>query len=555
MTTSSPFSHAYVSRVLRYPLTLLLVLSCTSAFGAPGIDAAPAADGAIATTNSTTNDLIEENVRFFNREVMTMRAEFLGRSPQLRAATAEANIRRIVEKPGIPKIEFKETQQGSVMLLGGELVTIITPADLDILHGQTMARARNEISQRLGEAISVAERDQAPRRFLQGVLWALTASVVVASLMLAALWLARRMRQRFADWVDQRNAGLQLESARQLALNLRSTGDWVLRVITVLLLLFLAEEWLRFVLNQFGFTQPWAESMTDWMLQQAIDLGNGIAQAFPGIVVTIAIFLLARVLTRTISMTLRSVQSGRFQLFGIDGELAEPTRKLIVVAIWLFALAMAYPYLPGAHTEAFKGLSVLVGLMVSLGASGIVGQAAAGFTILYSRTMSIGDLVRSGEVEGIVTQIGLFTTRIRTFTGVEVSIPNTVVLGGQLHNYSRHPDGPGMWLETGVTIGYDAPWRQVHRLLLDAAAKTSRIQTTPAPYVLQTALSDFYVEYRLRARISDVKGRALVLSDLHAQIQDAFNAAGVQIMSPNYEADPEHPKLVAPAHWEGRTEM
>ena len=165
------------------------------------------------------------------------------------------------------------------------------------------------------------------------------------------------------------------------------------------------------------------------------------------------------------------MQSGRFQLFGIDDQLAEPTRKLLVAVIWLFAVAMAYPYLPGAQTDAFKGLSVLVGLMISLGASSIVGQAAGGFTLLYARTMAVGDLVRIGDVDGQVLQIGLFTTRLRNLMGVEISIPNNVVLGGQLHNYSRNPDGPGLWLETGVTIGYDSPWRQVHRLLLDAAAQ------------------------------------------------------------------------------------
>nr|WP_269670707.1 mechanosensitive ion channel family protein [Stenotrophomonas sp. SY1] len=250
-------------------------------------------------------------------------------------------------------------------------------------------------------------------------------------------------------------------------------------------------------------------------------------------------------------MLFNGVQNERFQLFGIDRQLAEPTRKLVVVVIWLFAIAMAYPYLPGAQTDAFKGLSVLVGVMVSLGASGIVGQAAGGFTILYSRTMSVGDFVRCGDVEGTVLQIGVFTTRIRTVTGVEVSIPNNVVLAGQLHNYSRHPDGPGMWMETGVTIGYDSPWRQVHRLLLAASAKTPDVQKDPAPYVLQTALSDFYTEYRLRVRIPEALERARILSELHANIQDEFNAAGVQIMSPNYEADPEQPKLVPREHWEG----
>ena len=108
-----------------------------------------------------------------------------------------------------------------------------------------------------------------------------------------------------------------------------------------------------------------------------------------------------------------------------------------------------------------------------------------------------------------------------------------------------------MWMETGVTIGYDTPWRQVHRLLLEAASRTAGIATEPPPFVLQTALSDFYVDYRLRVRVADTLRRFLVLSELHAQIQDAFNAEGVQIMSPNYEADPQQPKLVPREHWEG----
>ena len=308
---------------------------------------------------------------------------------------------------------------------------------------------------------------------------------------------------------------------------------------------------MRFVLGQFGFTRPWADAMTGWMLDLLRGWGHSIAGALPGLFAAILIFLLARLLTHTVSLTFRGVAEGRFQLFGIDQVLAEPTRKLVNVVIWLFALAMAYPYLPGSDTDAFKGLSVLVGLMVSLGASGIVGQAAGGFTILYSRTMSVGDYVRSGEVEGVVLQIGLFTTRLRTIAGVEVSIPNNVVLSGQLHNFSRHPDGPGMWMETGVTIGYDTPWRQVHRLLLAAASRTPGVAREPAPFVLQTVLSDFYVDYRLRVRVDDPLRRFAVLSELHAQIQDAFNAAGVQIMSPNYEADPDRPKLVPREHWDG----
>lgn len=382
-------------------------------------------------------------------------------------------------------------------------------------------------------------------------MWAVLGTGIAIAAAAGVLWLGRRLRERAKRWIQRTEAAASQGSVRHLLTGVRIVGDWLLRILVAIALFLVAEEWLRFVLGQFGFTRPWADAMTGWMLDLLRGWGHSIAGALPGLFAAILIFLLARLLTHTVSLTFRGVAEGRFQLFGIDQVLAEPTRKLVNVIIWLFALAMAYPYLPGSDTDAFKGLSVLVGLMVSLGASGIVGQAAGGFTILYSRTMSVGDYVRSGEVEGVVLQIGLFTTRLRTIAGVEVSIPNNVVLSGQLHNFSRHPDGPGMWMETGVTIGYDTPWRQVHRLLLAAASRTPGVAREPAPFVLQAALSDFYVDYRLRVRVDDPLRRFAVLSELHAQIQDTFNAAGVQIMSPNYEADPDRPKLVPREHWDG----
>jgi small-conductance mechanosensitive channel len=294
--------------------------------------------------------------------------------------------------------------------------------------------------------------------------------------------------------------------------------------------------------------------MTDWMAGRFSKWGNAILHAVPGLVTAVFILLVARVFVQAIRLAFDGVAHGHFRLVGIDSQLAEPTRKLIVVIVWLFAIAMAYPYLPGAETDAFKGLSLFVGLMVSLGASSIVGQAAGGFTLLYSRTMSIGDVVRIGEIEGTVQQIGLFTTRIRTPMGVEVSFPNNVVMGGKLENLSRAPDGPGLWLQAIAVIGYEVPWRQVHRLLMQAAQETPGVIADPPPLVLQTALGDFGIEYRLRARTADVAHRWITLSALHAQIQDAFNAAGVQIMTPHYEGDPESAKIVPRAHWEGTGE-
>jgi len=212
---------------------------------------------------------------------------------------------------------------------------------------------------------------------------------------------------------------------------------------------------------------------------------------------------------------------------------------------------MAYPYLPGSGTEAFKGLSVLIGLMVSLGASSLVGQAASGLILMYTRTIRAGEYVQISGNQGTVMELGLFTTRIRTGLGEELTFPNALILGNVSRNYSRTVQGNGFILETGVTIGYDTPWRQVHAMLTEAAGRTAGIQTDPAPRVFQTALSDYYPEYRLACQVirTGPVQRAEVLSTLHGNIQDVFNEYGVQIMSPHYLGDPAEPKIVPKEQW------
>jgi len=210
---------------------------------------------------------------------------------------------------------------------------------------------------------------------------------------------------------------------------------------------------------------------------------------------------------------------------------------------------MAYPYLPGSDSDAFKGVSVLVGVMITLGGSSLIGQGASGLILMYSRTLRVGEYVRISDQEGTVTEMGAFTTKIRTGLGEEVTVPNAVVLGTTTKNYSRAVKGAGYVLDTVVTIGYDTPWRQVQSLLLAAASRTEGVLPDPEPRVFQTALSDFYVEYRLvtQAVPELPRPRAEVLSALHANVLDVFNEAGVQIMSPHYLADPAEPKVAPPA--------
>lgn len=316
-------------------------------------------------------------------------------------------------------------------------------------------------------------------------------------------------------------------------------------------MLLLAIEWTGYVLTRFPFSRPWGEMLNGFLFDLAGRLLHATFTAVPGLLTALVIFLLARFVTRLVHSFFERMRTTPSQPTWLDAGAVVATRRIAKLLVWLFALAMAYPYLPGAQTEAFRGLSVLVGLMVSLGASSLVGQAASGLILTYGRVYRKGEYVRVGEHEGTVMDLGVFATRLRTGLGEELTLSNATVLAATTRNYSRAVQGEGFVLDTTVTIGYDTPWRQVHAMLCEAARRTEGVVADPAPQVFQTALSDWYPQYRLvcQAVPAEPRSRALVLSALHAHIQDVFNEHGVQIMSPHYFEDPAAPKVVPPAKW------
>jgi small-conductance mechanosensitive channel len=236
----------------------------------------------------------------------------------------------------------------------------------------------------------------------------------------------------------------------------------------------------------------------------------------------------------------RSVEIGWLRVSWLEAETARATRRLAIVLIWIFALTVAYPYIPGSQSDAFKGISVFVGLMISLGSAGFVNQLMSGLVIVYSRALKPGDFVQVGDSEGTITEVGMLSTKMVTPIRHEVTIPNAVLVGSKVTNFSRLADkDTGSVVPTEVTIGYDTSWRQVHAMLQIAAERTPSVRREPKPVVIQRALSDFYVAYQLLVSIDKPETRRAVLSELHASIQDVFNEYGVQIMSPNFENQPE----------------
>ncbi|WP_138514451.1 mechanosensitive ion channel family protein [Rhodoferax bucti] len=508
-------------------------------FPAPATAAAPSA----APTST---------LRFYNRPLITFRGELGGVSAPDRAGRALVRLKDQLDMDGPHQVSRKADSMGVLVQIDGATTFVVTPAEVDATQQETLDMAAAKAQRALESAIAQSKESRNLDAILKALGWSAAASVIAL-----ALWwglqrlhtaVGRKLLQLSAEHATKLQVGgITLVNRNRVVAMVRGAITLVLR----LMLFLVAYQWLSFVLGRFPFTRVWSEALNGYLLDFALGAGNAIVGAVPGLFTACVIFYLARLLTRGLDNFFERVLEGEHTLAWLDADVAVPTRRIAKVLVWLFALAMAYPYLPGAGTEAFKGLSVLVGLMISLGASNLVGQAASGLILTYGRVYRKGEYVQLASQEGTVTEMGMFATRIRTGLGEELTISNTSILAGTTKNYSRAVQGAGYVVDTTVTIGYDTPWRQVHAMLIDAALRTEGILTHPAPQVFQTALSDWYPVYRLvcQAVPEEPRPRAQVLSALHANIQDVFNTFGVQIMSPQYIADPATPKTVPPAQW------
>jgi small-conductance mechanosensitive channel len=261
------------------------------------------------------------------------------------------------------------------------------------------------------------------------------------------------------------------------------------------------------------------------------------------------LFLIVRYLLDILRFFFAAVEKGDMKISGFFPEWAGPTYKITRFLILVFALVIAYPYIPGSRSRAFEGISIFLGVLFSLGSTTIIANMVAGVILTYMRGFRVGDVVKIGDTTGKVTAVSLLVTRLRTPKNLEITIPNSMLMSSQVINYSFAAGEGRLILPTSITIGYDAPWRQVHGLLLLAAERTAQVLREPAPFVLQSALDDFYVKYELNVYAASSDNMPLLYSELHQNIQDAFNEFGVQIMSPHYVADPVSAKIVPREHW------
>jgi len=527
----------------------ILSLLATSSFSDT---ATPGAHPASSTVQSAPAPGVSETLTVFNRKIFSFRAPLAGVSAHDRARRAQTRITEQLNLDGPKLVTTVPDALGIGVRIDGATSFWVTPADLDPEREDTLEQTAARVTRALTRAIT----ESAESRNLAAMLRAAGLALVATLLMFGLIWVASKVRRalarRLAAATEKHAARVKLGGLAVLRPERASYAvRWFLVLVYRLILLVVLIEWLSFVLSCFPYTRAWGESLNAFLLDLATKMLMAAVGALPDLLAAVVIFYLAYLATKLLDRFFASVQADKVQIQWLDADTVIPTRRIAKVVVWVFALAMAYPYLPGSQTEAFKGLSVLVGLMLSIGASSLVGQAASGLILTFGRVYRKGEFVRTGAFEGTVMELGMFTTRIRTGLGEELTLSNSTVLGDTTVNYSRAVKGGGYVLDTTVTIGYDTPWRQVHAMLVEAALRTPGVLADPAPVVFQTALSDWYPQYRLvcQAIPSEPRPRAVVLSALHANIQDVFNEYGVQIMSPQYFEDPAEPKVVPRERW------
>ncbi|MCC6610521.1 MAG: mechanosensitive ion channel family protein [Burkholderiales bacterium] len=494
-----------------------------------------------ATGEKFAVHLGDETVVFVREGIRSLTA-------QERAEAITQRLKRLVDNPNMPvvKVVVEETPVSSDLRVGDTILVSVFDADAEGL-GRSRPEVAAVAAQRIEEAVARYRAERTPQALLTA-LGQTVATLAIAALLLFVFERLYRRLQRFvlAGWdaqlakVEQRTGstfrGAQLRWPLLAFTRLAHVAVWVGAIYAVLSL----------SLSYFAETRGIARQLADLILVPLSGLAREVLEALPGLAVVLVIAVAARYILRSARFFFARVADGRVHIDGFYPEWARPTQRLVTVFVLIAAVIMAYPYIPGSGSPAFQGMAIFLGLLGSLGATGVVANLINGMLITYMRSFRTGDLVKIGDTIGVVAESSLLATRLRTMKNIEISVPNSLVLSGQVINYSISGRPT---LSTSVTIGYDTPWRQVHAMLLAAAARTPLVGNDPSPFVLQTALDDFYVRYELNFTLADLAQMPLALSQLHQSIQDAFNEYGVQIMSPHFIANPEAPAIVPPAKW------
>jgi small-conductance mechanosensitive channel len=471
--------------------------------------------------------------------------------PELRAAAIERRVAAISAGPSsvLEAIHVVERSQTSDVIAGDQFVLSVTEGD-----AAPTGRTRQQLAADYANRLTIALDREFGGRSLRGI----ASGLVLTLFTTAFLILVIRLINRLLPTVERRIAGLQGSLIRGVKLQrvelvsaaqLTTAAIKAVQMLRWIILLVIASLYLQAVLGFFPWTRGVAQRIFSYGWSALSSMLSRIAEYLPNLFYIAIIFLIVRYVMRGAKLVFDALGRGEMRIAGFHREWSNPTFKIARFLVIAFAAVVVFPYLPGSDSPAFQGVTIFLGVLLSLGSTSAVANVVAGVVLTYMIPFRPGDRVKIADTVGDVVEQNLLVVRVRTIKNVEITIPNAAVLGSHIVNYSRHAQEPGLILHSTVTIGYDVPWRQVHELLVSAAKKTDGIADDPAPFVLQTSLDDFYVSYEINAHTDQPNRMAAIYGELHQNIQDGFAEGGVEIMSPHYIAARDGNTVTIPAEY------
>jgi len=491
-----------------------------------------------------------EAILFHNfRPIVTFRANFLGAPPLARVRKSEQRIDQLTPSQMVQGIELTpfsyDGGHGITLTVNDNILLAVIDGDLDPQEKLTLEQAAERARKELSAALLADATQRRPAVLLKGLAFSAAATLFAFAL----LWLISRATRllvaRLQRVIEEDDAASKLRWARHGWLLVQRVSQ----LFMGFLWLSVAYLWLTYVLARFPLTEPLGDRLGDFLLDLLETIGTSFIGAMPSLTTAVVILFMTKAANDALGNFFKAAKAGRVHAPGLHADTVSATHRLVTVMVWGLGIAIAYPFIPMSNSDAFKGLSVMFGFMLTLGSAGIVNQLMSGLVLVYARALSVGDFVEVGENAGVVSQVGVLSTKIINMRNEEITIPNAVLVGNPIRNFSRLARERGTLVSTKVTIGYDTPWRQVHAMLIAAAKLTPGLRPLPTPFVYQKSLEDWYVEYELFAHMDQPLKRVSVLSALLGNIQDQFNTYGVQIMSPHFNAQPANNLVVPRENW------
>ena len=532
---------------IQFFLTILLLLSVPlsqDSYAVTSADSIKTGENNLSVGQSTAPVKFEGKILFYVRGITSYPAEE-------RAKIISERMKNIAENDSINtgSLRIEELADRSNILAGKNFIVSILDTDAEI-EGLERPILTEIIKTNIAKAINSYRYERSSGVLLKKVIYAAVATVVFLLLLFLFLRISRRLDNFLQAKLKSRIEGLETQSyhliqAKQLWTALRGFINSI-KILFIVLLIFL---YLQYVLKSFPLTKPLADELFSLILSPLGSLGMGFVASLPNIIFLIVLFFVIRYLIKLIKLFFAGVSQGTITFANFDPEWSLPTYKMVRFLIIILAFVIAYPYIPGSESDAFKGVSVLLGIMFSIGSSSFISNIIAGYSLTYRRAFKIGDRIKIDDSFGDVVDMKLYVTRLRSLKNEEIIIPNSSLINSNVINYSSLAKQHGLILHTTVGIGYETPWRLVEEMLKSSADRTEGLLKEPPPFVIKKSLGDFAITYEINAYCDNPSKMMLIYSLLHQNILDVFNENNIQIMTPAYEGDPAEPKVVPKEKW------